>query len=287
MIFWKAHGLANDYLVFEGDARGWSLELTAELVRGICDRHRGIGADGVLEPTRDTRGADYGVRIWNPDGSVAEKSGNGLRIYARWLRSVRNAPESFAVWTGACRVRCHAGSEGISVEMGMASFEPREIPVDSESEIVDGPLSLSDATLSVTVVGIGNPHCVVFLDVTDLDQLPWRAWGAQIETHPRFPKRTNVQFACVASPSQVLVRIWERGAGETLASGSSACAVAAAGVRTGRLAPGRIQVLMPGGVLWVTVSEDGLLLEGPVEVVGRFELSPEFRAPKVGGLSPE
>lgn len=285
MIFWKAHGLGNDYLVYEGGTREGLPELTSELVRCICERHRGVGADGILEPVGETCGADYAVRIWNPDGSIAEKSGNGLRILARWLWSVRGAPESFSVWTGACRVRCLIGKTEISVEMGQPTFAPAEVPVTSETELIDAPISLSDATLKVTAVGVGNPHCVVFTDAAEIDQLPWRSWGAELERHAKFPKRTNVQFAWAGSASEVQVRIWERGAGETLASGSSACAVAAAGVKTGRLVPGLIRVVMPGGVLKVTVDEAGLLLQGPVEVVGRFELSPEFQGP--GNRGPE
>lgn len=274
MKFWKAHGLGNDYLVFEGGRRAG--ELSAPKVRVLCDRYRGIGADGILEPF-ETQAADFGVRIWNPDGSVAEKSGNGLRIYARWLVSERGSPERFSVWTGACLVQCAVGEAGISVEMGAPSFDPRVVPVLSDGELVEGELVLSDQTLTVTAVSMGNPHCVVFRDGDALDALPWRVWGPRIEQHPRFPNRTNVQFAKCISRTEVDIRIWERGAGETQASGSSSCAVAAVGVRTGRLNAGRVRVSMPGGVLFVTVGPEGLLLEGPVEVVGRFELSPDFQ----------
>lgn len=266
MKFWKAHALGNDYLVLEA-----ALELEPELVASICERQRGIGSDGILEPQPPTLGADFGVRIWNPDGSVAEKSGNGLRIYARWLHSERGAPEQFSVSTDACRVECRATSEAVSVEMGAPTFVPAEVPVESAEPVIEGGIELSDGTLTATAVGMGNPHCVVFTEKA-LDSLPWRRWGAELERHPRFPNRTNVQFARVTSPTDVEIRIHERGAGETQASGSSSCAVAAAGVRTGRLQPGRIRVKMPGGVLFVTVSSSGILLEGPVEGVGRFQL---------------
>jgi diaminopimelate epimerase len=274
--FWKAHGLGNDYLVFERDDTEPVLE--AALVRALCDRHRGVGADGILEPASGEGRADHGVRIWNPDGSVAEKSGNGLRIYARWLHSERGAANEFSVWTGSCRVVCQVRADGIAVEMGHASFEPADVPVHADGPLVGGLLTLTTTTLSVTAVGVGNPHCVTFSD-GDLDALPWRSWGAEIERHPRFPNRTNVQFVRVLGRSRAEIRIWERGAGETHASGSSSCAVAAAGVRTGRLDRGRIRVDMPGGVLFVTVSDTGLLLEGPVEVVGRFTLSPLWSRP--------
>ncbi|MFZ5890390.1 MAG: diaminopimelate epimerase [Myxococcota bacterium] len=268
MKFWKAHGLGNDYLVLEA-----ALTLDPTLVTEICDRNRGVGSDGILEPTPARAGADYGVRIWNPDGSIAEKSGNGLRIFARWLHDERAAPQSFSISTDACVVGCSVKDGAVSVEMGAPSFQPADVPVISEGELIDGPIELANVTLTATAVGLGNPHCVIFRD-EPLDGLPWRRWGSELERHARFPNRTNVQFAQVIDASEVDIRIFERGAGETQASGSSSCAVAAAGVRTGRLRAGRIRVRMPGGVLYVTVSDTGILLEGPVEGVGRFELDP-------------
>ena len=272
MKFWKAHGLGNDYLVLER-----ALALSARLVAEICDRNRGIGSDGILEPRPPREGADFGVRIWNPDGSIAEKSGNGLRILARWLYWQRGARDVFTVSTDACKVACHATASAVSVEMGAPTFVASEVPMLAGGEWIERPIPLRDGPLVATAVGMGNPHCVVFRD-EPLDELPWRRWGAELETHPLFPNRTNVQFARVVEGSQLEIRIHERGAGETQASGSSSCAAAAAGVRTGRLAPGRIRVLMPGGELAVTVSETGILLEGPVEGVGHFELDPAWLA---------
>lgn len=272
MRFWKAHGLGNDYLVLE-DAH--TLTLDAPLVVALCDRNRGIGCDGILEPTPPTLGAAFGVRIWNPDGSIAEKSGNGLRIFARWLRDTGRArADRFSISTGPCRVECETSADAVSVEMGAATFAAAEVPVDAPGELVDAPIDLASVEggpLIVTAVGMGNPHCVVFR-AEPLDTLPWRRWGAELERHPRFPNRTNVQVARVIDRHAVEIRIHERGAGETQASGSSSCAVAAAGVRTGRLDAGRIRVEMPGGRLWVTVSPNGVLLEGPVEAVGHFDL---------------
>lgn len=272
MRFWKAHGLGNDYLVLERE-----LQLDSALVRAICDRHSGVGSDGILEPRAATLGADYGVRIWNPDGSIAEKSGNGLRIFARWLASARNAGDQFSISTDACKVHCHVRDASISVEMGAPTFTPAQVPVRSESEFVEQPIAISDDSLIATAVGMGNPHCVVFRTEA-LDMLPWRRWGAELTDHSLFPNRTNVQIARVRSTSELEIRIYERGAGETQASGSSACAAAVAGVRTGRLEPGRIRVVMPGGELFVTVSEAGVLLEGPVAGIGHFELEPSWLA---------
>jgi len=273
---YKAHGLGNDYLVLEEGPR-----LSSALAMALCDRFRGIGADGVLEPLPPDQNADYAVRIWNPDGSVAEKSGNGLRIFARWLSAERGAGSRFTVSTGPCTVTCRVTDELISIDMGQATFEPAEIPVLAREPLIDGDIAVENQVLRVTAVGIGNPHCVSFWE-EPLDTLPWRRWGAALERHAWFPNRTNVQFARVLGAGRLEIRIWERGAGETQASGSSSCAAAAAAVRTGRLAPGRIEVGMPGGTLWVTVAEHGILLEGPVEPVARCEMHPQWLAARQG-----
>lgn len=271
MRLWRAHGLGNDYLVLEeGPA------LSPELVRALCDRTRGVGSDGILEPAAPN-GSDHGVRIWNPDGSVAEKSGNGLRIYAQWLVERRGAASGFTVHTGYEQVGCEVGDE-VRVAMGRARFEPADVPVAADHPLIDAPIDVEGAALAITCVGVGNPHCVIYRD-EPLDDLPWRAWGRALERHPLFPNRTNVQIARVVSRSTVEARIWERGAGETLASGSSSCAVAAAGVRTGRLDAGEITVVMPGGRLHVRVAADWqLILRGPVEVVGLIDVDPRWLA---------
>ncbi len=262
----RAHGLGNDYLVLEtGES------LTASLVREVCDRHRGAGGDGILEPV-ETERADYGVRIWNPDGSVAEKSGNGLRIFARWLVLERGAPASFSVDTLACLVHCEVADDQVKVAMGAASFAPSEVPVDHPRDFVETAIDAGGTTLVATAVGLGNPHCVVFRD-EPLDSLPWRDWGRALTTHARFPNDINVQIARVIDRHTLEIRIWERGAGETSASGSSSCGAVAAALKTGRIDAGRTRVRMPGGELAVTISTAyDLILEGPVEVVGRFEM---------------
>jgi diaminopimelate epimerase len=271
--FWRAHGLGNDYLVQESGP-----PMTAALATAICDRHSGVGADGVLEPI-DGGPANYGVRIWNPDGSIAEKSGNGLRIYVRWLVEHQAAPVASTVWTGTDIIWYDSSEPHISIEMGTATCQPASVPVASDRPLLDAPLTVASTTLHVCAIGLGNPHCVVFRDELELDRLPWRAWGKELEVHPRFPNRTNVQIARIVGPAQVEIRIWERGAGETSASGSSSCATAAAAVLTGRLKPGLIQVIMPGGVLEVRVRADmSIRLQGPVEVVGTFNVDERWLA---------
>lgn len=273
MLLLKSHALGNDYLL-QTDAPP---PPTPGQVVLLCDRSTGVGGDGLLVPVPSAR-ADHGVRIFNPDGSEAEISGNGLRIFARWLRDHRGAGDAFTVEVGGRVVRCRVDDDAVSVDMGRASFRPADVPVDHPGpEAVAFPLVADGTALTVTAVGVGNPHCVVFVD-DDLDALPWRVLGATLERHPRFPNRTNVQFAAVRDRGRVEVRIWERGAGETRASGSSSCAVAAAGVRTGRL-DRQVAVVSPGGVLEVVVAEDWTLhLRGPVEEVAWIRLAPALEA---------
>jgi diaminopimelate epimerase len=257
--------LGNDYLVWESE-----IPLSPAVIRAVCDRNRGVGSDGVLEPTAPGAG-DYGVRIWNPDGSVAEKSGNGLRIFARWVFN-RTGRRSFLVWTGSDLVGCELEHpDSPTVNMGRATLEPDLVPVLAAGPVIDQVL---DDLPALTAVGLGNPHAVVF----SAEALPhWRAWGPKIEQHPRFPHRTNVQFARRTGPQTLEITIWERGAGPTQASGSSACAVAVAAVVTGRGEPGDFTVLMPGGALEVAVTAGlDVRLRGPVEGIGTVNLDPAW-----------
>ncbi|MBI1846078.1 MAG: diaminopimelate epimerase [Candidatus Rokubacteria bacterium] len=279
--FAKGHGLGNDYLVVdEGDLKGRTLSVPA--IVKICDRNWGVGSDGILLFHRSTR-ADFGVRIFNPDGSEAEKSGNGLRIFAKYLWDHGHAKSpTFTVETLGGIVECQcAVREGhvnfVTVEMGRATFRAPEIPMTGpDRQVVDEPLRLPDGTeVRATVVSVGNPHCVVFVD--RLDDGETRRLGPLIETHAAFPNRTNVQFARALGRDAIEIRIWERGAGFTLASGSSSCGAASAAVRTGRCEHGRVTVTMPGGELAIHVRPDwSLRLEGPVEEVCTGTLTREF-----------
>jgi len=254
---WKAHALGNDYLVLDGALLTPSA--LAPLAVALCDRHRGPGADGLLVPEP---GDGNGVRILNPDGSEAETSGNGIRIFARFLHDVRGMAATVSVSAGGRVIACVVREGEVEAAMGRATFEPARVPCLLPGP--EAPLSVAGRVLTVTAVGLGNPHCVVF---ADFDGLPWRDLGRALEVHPAFPRRTNVQFARVADRGRVEIRIWERGAGPTQASGSSACAVAAAGVRTGRLER-EVQVECPGGVLSVRVETGfALHLAGPVTPV--------------------
>jgi diaminopimelate epimerase len=278
-VFYRGHGLGNDYVALELDALRF--DLTPPAVRLFCDRHAGVGSDGILAAV-PSEAADFGLRIFNPDGSEAEKSGNGIRIFAAYLLDrgrVRIGPE-FTVETpgGVVQVRIVAETDDgvldVEVEMGTASFRSADVGLAGPDRETDGePLELpSGDRVLINTVSIGNPHCVVFQDELDVEELRRRA--PQVSTHPGFARGTNVQFAVGTAPDEVEAWVWERGAGETRASGSSACAVAAAAVRRGLVSERRVAVRMPGGTLHVEVRDDwSLLLRGPVEGICRGELT--------------
>ena len=277
--FAKGHGLGNDYIVME--ERHLPAPLSGRQIEKICDRNWGVGSDGILLLVPAWAGADFGLRIFNPDGSEAEKSGNGLRIFAKYLADHGHAKaDVFTIDTKGGRVecRCHRANgrvNEVTVEMGRCTFVRPEIPMQGSGEAVTVPLQVGGESLTVTAVSVGNPHCVVFTDT--LDEATVRRLGPQIETHPAFPNRTNVQFARAASRSAVDIMIWERGAGWTLASGSSSSAVACAAVKNGLCDHGAVTVRMPGGTLHIDVRPDwSIRLQGPVEEVYRGQLTAEF-----------
>ncbi|MEK6813966.1 MAG: diaminopimelate epimerase [Nitrospirota bacterium] len=270
--FVKFHALGNDYLVFdEGDL---TFPVVPEAVRRICDRRRGVGSDGILLVVPSEK-ADFGLRIFNPDGSEAEKSGNGLRIAAKYLyQHSRTNKEDFAIETKGGIVRAHLKIidwvvANVSVEMGRAEV---------------GPAERLDAGTEIVPVNIGNPHAVVFVD--DPNDVDVPAAGRRIETDPRFaPGGVNVEFVSVLGRGALSVRVWERGAGETPASGTGASAAAAAAAAAGRVDRGVI-VKMPGGELMAAVGPDlSVTLAGPVEEVMIGDLSAELAA-GIRALSP-
>jgi diaminopimelate epimerase len=253
--FVKSHGLGNDYLVVDGSKLGF--ELTAARVREICNRNTGVGSDGILVLVH-ANNADFGLRIFNPDGSEAEKSGNGLRIFSKFLSDhAYTTKRQFRISTpgGLVTVQLlpeHGRVTAVRVEMGRAS-----INADLRTLAVGGQ------QLDVTAVSVGNPHCVII--VPDLTEVDFHRLGPLIEKHPAFPNRTNVQFAQVLTRNDVRALIWERGAGHTLASGSSSCAVAVAAYAAG-LVDGSVSVHMEGGILQIQVQPNlDIIMTGPVE----------------------
>jgi len=277
MRFHKYQALGNDYLVLEMEG---GCAPIPSLVRRICNRHFGVGSDGILLEASPDPGAFVGLRILNPDGSEAEKSGNGLRIFARFLWDggrVTAAP--FIVSTRGGDVTCQVreGGQQVFVEMGLASFDSARIPVAGpRREVLAESLAVGGDSLRFSAVTVGNPHCVVHLD--EISPALAQRLGPILETHPLFPNRTNVQFVKVLDRQHLKIEIWERGAGYTLASGSSSCAAAAASVRLG-LCEREVSVSMPGGTLEISVSADyALTMLGPVQKVAEGILAPELLA---------
>jgi diaminopimelate epimerase len=280
--FFKGHGLGNDYIAL--DPAELDFTLTPARIRRLCDRHEGIGGDGVLalEPSET---AHFGLRIFNPDGSEAEKSGNGLRIFASWLHATgRSRRKQVTVETRggvvamALDLDAHGDVHHVTVEMGKASFRPEDLPCTlAVEELVEVPIRVGSRLLRFTGVSVGNPHCVVFRPASR----PWtprdlESLGPELETHRAFPKRTNVQLAVATGPRALSLLVWERGAGATRASGSSACAAACAAVRLG-LAKSPVSVRMPGGALRVEVSGDfEVALSGAVAGICQGQLAAGF-----------
>ena len=280
--FFLGHGLGNDYIAV--DPEELTFRLTPGNIRAICERNWGLGSDGILALT-PSRKADFGVRIYNPDGSEAEKSGNGLRIFGRYLRATRRTRKrSFTVETkgGLVRIELHLDKHGdpsaATVEMGQATFQPRKLPCTlAVEELIQQPITAGGRALQFTGVSVGNPHCVLFRDKGQewsRDEL--LELGPELENHPLFPRRINVQLAVPVGPNSIYILIWERGAGETQASGSSSCAAASAAVRLG-LVESPVAVKAPGGVLHIEVTPDfDLTMKGPVAEVARGTFSPPF-----------
>jgi len=274
VVHWtRSHGLGNDYLVVEPTALPPGVRLTPQTVRLICDRHRGVGSDGILELLPPTGTPErFALRIWNPDGSTAEKSGNGLRIFGKYLREHgHTAADRFTIATpgGDAAIALDRDAQtgrvaAITVDMGEPTFDPRT------------RITVEGGELAVTILAVGNPHCVAV--VPDIDAIDLEHLGPLIERHPAFPERTNVQFATPIDRGRVRAIVWERGAGVTLASGSSASAVAAACHRRG-LVGSAVTVAMPGGELHIRIEDNNRLsLTGPAEEICQGTLSTDLLA---------
>jgi diaminopimelate epimerase len=282
LSFSKFHALGNDYVVIDPARRPF--EPTPSMVRALCDRHRGLGSDGILLGPLPVQGDAwaFGLRIFNPDGSEAEKSGNGLRIFARYLLEAGYAQAS------GCRIQTPGGlaevrylaSDGslVQVDMGRPSFRAGDIPftgIDTHLEVLQTPLGLPSGPVTITALSVGNPHCVLFPQ--QVTPALARRLGPQIERHPAFPNRVNVQLVKVLHRRRIRLEIWERGAGYTLASGSSSCAAAAACRRLG-LVEDELTVLMPGGSLEIQFTpDDRILMTGPVQPVFTGLLHPGWQ----------
>ena len=251
----KYHALGNDYIVI--DPKNLPSPLTVEQVKIICHRNFGVGSDGILLGPLPSKTAEFALRIFNPDGSEAEKSGNGLRIFSRYLWDKKRVRKNeFTVETPGGLVQATVMERGklVRVEMGRVSFWSDEIPVTGpRREVINEPIHLRGQRFNFCAATIGNPHCVLPLPKISAELA--KQIGPQLETHLRFPNRTNVQFMKVMDRKNIRIEIWERGAGYTLASGSSSSAAAAVAHRLG-LCDREISVHMPGGVIAIEVGND-------------------------------
>lgn len=279
MRFHKYHALGNDYIVLDpADFPAWGPAPTTAQTRVICHRNFGVGSDGILwGPLPSTR-SDFGLRIFNPDGSEAEKSGNGLRIFSRYLfdQKLLKTP-AFTVETPGGVVRSVIKDDGhlITVAMGQVNFASEKIPVAGAArEVINENVRILDRDFTFCAATIGNPHCVIPLPAVS-PELAHR-YGPHLETHPLFPRRINVQFMQVLDRANVRIEIWERGAGYTLASGSSSSAAAAVAHRLG-LVDHTVTVHMPGGTIGIEIGpEFAIQMTGTVNKVAEGTLHPDL-----------
>ncbi len=273
--FLKFHGFGNDYIVIEsGDLAGFA-DL-GEFARRICNRHYGAGADGIAVISREEdESADFRVRIFNPDGSEAALSGNGTRCAAACLyyKKLWTLDElRLSTRSGIKRYflveQVGAGKYIFDSELGQPAFASDSIPMLTDRQldrVVEYPLAVDGDLVNVTALQMGNPNCCIFVDA--FEALDWRRLGQAIENHQQFPDRTNVVFVRVKDRRTVELRIWERGVGETTASGTCSCAAAVAAMINGKTERS-IEVLMPGGTAKIQWREDGeVVIDAPAELV--------------------
>jgi diaminopimelate epimerase len=267
VYFRKYHGLGNDYLVIDPNIH--DLDLTPDTIRLICDRNFGIGADGILYGPIESEDS-LSLRIFNSDGSEAEKSGNGLRIFAKYLFENKYMDnKNFSIETPGGIVEAYIEDESgnlIKINMGKATFQSSKVPVKGrEREVVNEELQINGVKYKVTCLSVGNPHCVIQMD--EVTEQKAKELGPKVENHNMFPNRINMQLLKVIDRANIEIRIWERGAGYTLASGSSSCAAAGAAYKLG-MVDKKINVKMPGGELFVEINEkEDIYLTGAVEGV--------------------
>lgn len=282
IIVEKYHGLGNDYLIY--DPAKNPIPLNEERVRLICNRNFGVGADGILEGPLQQDG-EVDVRIWNPDGSLAEKSGNGFRIFAKYLKDagyIEKKSVTIKTSGGPVKVQFLNETGGrLTVSMGKLSFWSDEIPVTGRRrEVIDETMVFHDIPYKATCVSIGNPHCVLFLKEIS-KEIVCRI-GRYSETAEYFPERINTTIMNVIDRTHIQIETYERGAGYTLASGTSCCAAAGVAYRMGLVDP-KTYVEMPGGTMEIEIGEDGTVhMTGEVRYVARMtlgeELSQQLRA---------
>jgi diaminopimelate epimerase len=273
--FYKYHALGNDYIVI--NPNDIEAPLTKSQIKTVCHRQFGIGSDGILWGPLDAADCDFALRIFNPDGSEAEKSGNGLRIFTRYLwdkGSIQLDPVQIQTTGGPVTARILEEGKVVSVNMGKVSFDSRHIPVKGPTrEVINEPMAIAGHEFIFCAATIGNPHCVILKQEISAEEA--RKFGPLIENDPRFPNRTNVQFMMIRDRTSIQLEIWERGAGYTLASGSSSSAAAAVAYKLG-LCDRNITVYMPGGEINIEISNDfEISMTGSVTRVAEGMIDPE------------
>lgn len=272
--FTKMQGLGNDFVVI--DATQKSLQLTAQQIKKMSDRHFGIGFDQLLiiEPSSDPA-ADFNYRIFNADGSQAEQCGNGARCIGKYIHDHKlSAKKEIIVNTLAGNIPIILEKDGqITVNMGIPVFEPKKIPFQTNQQAKTYQLPLENNFIEIGAVSMGNPHAIMI--VKDIATAPVEKLGPRIENHPQFPQRTNVEFMEIVNPSQIRLRVYERGAGETLACGTGACAAVVIG-RIWQQLKEKVSVQLPGGTLIISWQGENnpVWMTGPAEeiFVGEWKL---------------
>lgn len=269
--FTKYHGLGNDFILIDNRTETEPI-ISADQAVKLCDRHFGIGADGVIFALPPQQGSDYTMRIFNSDGSEPEMCGNGIRCLAQFLADLEgtNAKTQYRIHTlaGVITPKLEGGGK-VKVDMGMPQLLAAQIPTtlaEADQKVINAPLEVAGQTWEVTCVSMGNPHCITFVE--DVAAIPLEAIGPQFEHHSVFPKRTNTEFIQVVRPDYLKMRVWERGAGITLACGTGACASVVAAVLTGK-SDRKATVELPGGCLEIEWSEHDqrVYMTGPAERV--------------------
>jgi len=271
--FSKMHGLGNDFVVI--DAINQSFSLSAEQVRFIANRHFGVGCDQLLlvEKPRSSE-AEFAYRIFNADGGEVEQCGNGARCFARFVvdqQLTKNTEITVETKSGMIMLMLEDNGD-VTVNMGVPNFAPQSLPFSASAQALEYDLDTRAGTVKIAAVSMGNPHAV--LTVADVEDVPVDVLGAEIENHPRFPERVNVGFMQIVSKDSIRLRVYERGAAETLACGTGACAAVAAGIAQGKLAE-CVKVSLPGGELVIRWGErnENLFMSGPATHVFEGNIS--------------
>lgn len=276
MKFVKMHGIGNDFVVTEGPIPIEGSE--PAIARAVCDRHFGVGADGLIL-VMPSRVANWRMRMFNPDGSEAEMCGNGIRCFAKYLydRKMHEDVVMTVETLGGIKTLKLNATGGkvrtVRVDMGEPKLLRSEIPMKgvANSKVIAEPIKVGGKRIEVTCVSMGNPHCVTFVD--NVESYPVEKIGPQIENHSSFPQRTNVEFVEVISDKEVKMRVWERGAGETLACGTGACATAVACVLNDKTAR-KVTVHLKGGDLFIEwLGDNKVFMTGPAEEVFEGKIS--------------